>query len=234
MFTRNDDFKALAAATQSCVRRSSALLHCFGYNALQGIQDKSFSLSTVHYCTATKGFPLDFNVVTVFARCGLQIAWLRFTLLPCHHFALLDEFPCFQRITSYLFAFLDNILGIFGITKSAFVVTSKVVDEDVSERYKQELMEFGTISPMFTILATIALLNAFTLVGAMKRLILEEQSWALDPFALQMILCGLLVFINLPVYKGLFLRKDKGTMPSSVTYRSIAYALAACLIALYY
>ncbi|KAF3451896.1 hypothetical protein FNV43_RR07992 [Rhamnella rubrinervis] len=140
----------------------------------------------------------------------------------------------FRRITSYLFAFLDNILGVFGITKSAFVITSKVVDEDVSERYKQELMEFGAISPMFTILATIALLNAFILVGAMKRLILEEQSWALDPFALQMILCGLLVFINLPVYKGLFLRKDKGTMPSSVTYRSIAYALAACLIALYY
>lgn len=117
---------------------------------------------------------------------------------------------------------------------SAFVMTSKVADEDVSERYKQELMEFGADSPMFTILATFALLNAFVLVVALKRLILEKHSSALDPFTLQIILCGLLVFINLPVYKGLSLRKDKSRMPSSVTYRSIAYALMACFIALYY
>ncbi|KAF3449304.1 hypothetical protein FNV43_RR10032 [Rhamnella rubrinervis] len=140
----------------------------------------------------------------------------------------------FGRITSYLFAILDNILRVFGITKWSFIVTSKVADEDASERYKQELMEFGATSPMFTILATIALLNAFVLVWAVKRFILEEQSLVIDSFALQIILCGLLVFINLPVYQALFLRKDKGRMPSSITYPSIAYALAPCFIALYY
>ena len=71
----------------------------------------------------------------------------------------------FGKTTAYLFAILDNILRVFGITKSAFIVTSKVTDEDVSERYEQELMEFGATSPMFTILATIAWLNAFVYLG---------------------------------------------------------------------
>ncbi|KAF3451895.1 hypothetical protein FNV43_RR07991 [Rhamnella rubrinervis] len=157
--------------------------------------------------------PVDSKLLGFALLCCCAIA------LPSHRNLLVSKGTCleclndqrigvFLRITSYLFAFLDKILRIFGITKLTFVITSKVADEDVSERYKQELMEFGATSPMSTILATFALLNAFVLVVALKRLILETQSSALDPFALQIILCGLLVFINLPVYKGLFLRAE--------------------------
>ncbi|KAH7545398.1 cellulose synthase-like protein E6 [Ziziphus jujuba] len=143
----------------------------------------------------------------------------------------------YRRTTSFLFGFCDNIIKLLGFSKSAFAITAKVVDEDVSERYEQELMEFGTTSPLFTILATLALLNAFVLVGGIKRLlILEDPNINLgqNPFNMQIILCGLLVFINLPLYQAFFLRKDKGRMPSSVTNRSIAFALAACLAALQY
>jgi hypothetical protein len=44
---------------------------------------------------------------------------------------------------------------------------------------------------MFTIIATLALINAFCLVGGMKMVIMEEdvQTLLLDPFALQILLC---------------------------------------------
>ncbi|PON57641.1 Cellulose synthase [Parasponia andersonii] len=139
----------------------------------------------------------------------------------------------FKRTTSFFFSLLDNILRLLGFTKLAFTITAKVVDDDVSERYEQELTEFGTDSPMFTILSTLAMLNAMGFIWGLKRSVLSEQSLFLNPFSLQAILCGLLVFINLPIYQATFLRKDKGRMPTSVTYRSIMFTIVACSIALY-
>ncbi|KAG6641948.1 hypothetical protein CIPAW_09G109200 [Carya illinoinensis] len=140
----------------------------------------------------------------------------------------------FRRISSFIFGFLDYILKLVGFSKSAFVVTQKVADDDVSERYEQELMEFGASSPMFTIIATLALLNAFCLVVGMKRVIMMDvETLVSEPFTLQILLCALLVLINLPVYQGLYLRKDKGRMPTSVTQRSFMFALLACALAMY-
>lgn len=49
------------------------------------------------------------------------------------------------------------------------MVIPKVSHEDVSRRYKQEAMEFGCPSPMFTILATLAMLNLFSFTCSVKR-----------------------------------------------------------------
>ena len=139
----------------------------------------------------------------------------------------------FKRTTSYFLGFLDTIIKLLRFTKLAVAITTKVADDDVSQRYEQEIMEFGTSSPMFTILATLALLNSFCFVGGMKRVIVDVQTSVSESFTLPILLCGLLVLINLPVYQGLFLRKDNGSMPTSVTYLSIMFALLACAIALY-
>nr|POE46283.1 cellulose synthase-like protein e6 [Quercus suber] len=139
----------------------------------------------------------------------------------------------YKRMTSYFFGFLDNILRLFGFSKSAFVITAKVADDDVSQRYKQEIMEFGASSPMFTILATLALLNAFCFIGGMIRVIADVENLVWERFTLQILLCGMLIFINLPIYQGLFLRKDNGSMPTSVTYQSIMFAILACALSLY-
>jgi hypothetical protein len=82
-------------------------------------------------------------------------------------------------------------------------------------------------------LMPISLIGAFCLVGGIKRVIMDVQNLLSDTFTLQILLCGLLVMINLPVYQGLFLRKDKARMPSSLTQRSIMFALLACALALY-
>ncbi|GKV47636.1 hypothetical protein SLEP1_g54516 [Rubroshorea leprosula] len=111
----------------------------------------------------------------------------------------------FKRTTSYLFAFLSTILKLLGLSKATFAVTEKMVDKGVSQRYD--------------------------CIGAMKRAIVDKK--ALDLLALQILLSGLLVCLNLPVYKGLFFRKDSGSMPPSVTLFSIIFPLLASTIAMY-
>ncbi|KAK8589779.1 hypothetical protein V6N13_088600 [Hibiscus sabdariffa] len=141
----------------------------------------------------------------------------------------------FKRTTSYIFSFFETIFKLLGHSQLAFVVTAKVADEDVSEKYDRELIEFGVSSPMFDILATLAMLNLFSICGAIKKVIFDSDldSKVLDQFGLQILLCLVLVTINLHVYQALFFRKDNGRMPSSVTYKSIVFAMLACTLALY-
>ncbi|KAI8524876.1 hypothetical protein RHMOL_Rhmol13G0183600 [Rhododendron molle] len=133
----------------------------------------------------------------------------------------------YKRITSYLFGFTETILKLLGFAKSGFIVTSKVADEDVSLRYEKEVMEFGAPSPMFDILATLSMVNLFSFFGALKMVFMDSQHGVLDQMALQMLLCGLVVVINLPVYGGLFFRKDNGRMPSAITYQAVIIAILA-------
>lgn len=88
-------------------------------------------------------------------------------------------------------------------------------------------MDFETPSPMITILVTVALLNLFCLVGLVKQLLVDFNR-TLETMAVQIILCFFLVLINLPLLKALFLRKDKGRLPASVSVKSVFLALLAC------
>ncbi|KAK6289072.1 hypothetical protein POUND7_000613 [Theobroma cacao] len=89
----------------------------------------------------------------------------------------------FERTTSYFFAFFDTILKLFGFSESAFVITEKVADEQTSQRYEQEVMEFGTPSLMFKILATLAPLNLFSCAGGIKKVVTHyDHIKSLDQF----------------------------------------------------
>ncbi|MBA0668633.1 hypothetical protein Goklo_001524, partial [Gossypium klotzschianum] len=132
----------------------------------------------------------------------------------------------FKRTTSYFFALCDTILKLLGYSNPTFVITAKVADEDVLRRYEQELMEFGDSSPMFVVLASLAMLNLFSCFGAIKKLVFNaDHSEVSDRFGLQILLCFLLVALNWPVYNAVFFRKDNGGMPAPVTYKSITFAL---------
>ena len=136
----------------------------------------------------------------------------------------------YQRTTSYLFAFIDTIVHYLGYTDSAFVITAKVADEDVSERYEKEIMEFGGSSPMFTVLATLALLNLYCFAGFLKEAMTGKGIVEVyETMALQILLCGVLIIINLPLYQALYLRKDNGKMPSSVAFKSMAFVAFSCI-----
>nr|DAD38760.1 TPA_asm: hypothetical protein HUJ06_013082 [Nelumbo nucifera] len=139
-----------------------------------------------------------------------------------------------RRTSSYLFALIDLILQALGFSKSAFLITAKVTDTDVSQRYEKEIMEFGIPSPLFLILATLALLNLFSLVMmSFKSVVMNTKAGDLEALSMQMLLCGTVVALNLPVYQALFLRKDKGHIPSPITFKSVVLSLSACIMSSY-
>ncbi|KAK1269556.1 Cellulose synthase-like protein E6 [Acorus gramineus] len=127
-----------------------------------------------------------------------------------------------KRTTSYLFATIDTTLKLSGIDNSSFAITSKVTDPEASERYESELIEFGgSFSPSFAILAILTLHHLACLVFGLKSVVFGGGVGGFEPFLMQLIMCGVLVGLNMPVYEGMFLRKDKGAMPGSVTLTSI-------------
>lgn len=135
-----------------------------------------------------------------------------------------------RRISSYLFSVADTALKLLGFAETAFTVTPKVADDEVLERYEQEMMEFGSSFPMFTIIATLAMVNLLCLIGSIKRVAMDDGVGVAGQLILQLLLCGLLVMINIPIYQGMFLRRDKGCMPTSIVVLSTALALLACVI----
>ncbi|KAL7186770.1 hypothetical protein ACSBR2_028486 [Camellia fascicularis] len=132
-----------------------------------------------------------------------------------------------RRTTSCTFAFIDTIIRQLGLSETAFAITAKVVDEDVSKRYEQEMMEFGSSSVMFNIIATLAMINLFGLVGGIVKIVWEMDD---ESSIMQIVVCWLVVMVNVPVYQGMFLRSDKGGFPTSVVLKSVVVASLACLM----
>jgi len=133
----------------------------------------------------------------------------------------------YVKTSYFLFSLIDGILGIFGHTNSPFSLTSKVIEDDAAKRYEKEIMEFGTSSPYFTILATIALLNLFCVLLTLKDLV--KGVFAGEKMALQVLLCGVLVLINIPIYQAIFIRKDKGKMSICVSIKSTTLTFTTCI-----
>nr|POF22859.1 cellulose synthase-like protein e6 [Quercus suber] len=135
-----------------------------------------------------------------------------------------------RRTTSYFFGFIDTISRQLGLSETTFAITTKVVIEDVLKRYEEEVIEFGSSTIMVTIIAVLALLHIFSLIGGIKKIFLDLVFIKLDQLILQVILSLLLVMINIPVYQALFIRNDEGRIPSSVLFKSVVLVSLACLI----
>ncbi|GMH25486.1 hypothetical protein Nepgr_027329 [Nepenthes gracilis] len=136
----------------------------------------------------------------------------------------------YKRNSSYLFASLAAILRLLGLSDLKFVVTDKVADENASERYEMEVMEFGESSPMFTPLAALALMNLLCFAAVLNRAAMDGGGimMIVETMGLQILLCVALVLINLPLYEAMFFRKDDGKMPRDVTMKSVVYASLVC------
>ncbi|XP_022975402.1 cellulose synthase-like protein E6 [Cucurbita maxima] len=148
----------------------------------------------------------------------------------------LQRMLLFRRTTAFFFSFIDTIIKQLGLSQTKFAVTAKVAAEDVSKRYEQEIIEFGSSDIMSTMIATLAMLNLFGFLLGIKNvaaLDLEPFYKGLNKLILQALVCGLIVMANLPTYEALFVRKDKGRLPASVLFRSVVLALLPCLLFAY-
>ncbi|XVE80559.1 hypothetical protein DITRI_Ditri14bG0149800 [Diplodiscus trichospermus] len=94
-------------------------------------------------------------------------------------------------------AFLYSLRQL-GLSQTTFTITTKAVTEDVSKRYQQEILDFGSTSIMFTVIATLAMLNLFSLVGVLKMFFWGLEYEDVEKLVSQVLLCGLMVLINAP------------------------------------
>lgn len=133
-----------------------------------------------------------------------------------------------RRTSSYLFSFIDTVLQQLGFSDSGFVITAKVADGESMKRYDKGMMEFGSYSPLFVILAMLGMLNLYCFVGGVIRVLMPRNGDS--DLALQFLLCGLLVVGNMPIYQALFFRNDKGCLPTSVALQSALLAASAGML----
>ncbi|KAG8375135.1 hypothetical protein BUALT_Bualt10G0068900 [Buddleja alternifolia] len=137
-----------------------------------------------------------------------------------------------RSLSAFIFGSIEYITKCLGIATHGFNVTSKVMDDEQSKRYDQGIFEFGVSSPMFVLLATAAILNLVAFVSGFV-LILKERS--LDNFFMQILIAGFGVLNSLPFYGAMFLRSDKGRMPTNTTITStllvgVLYGVASLIL----
>ncbi|KAK8937193.1 Cellulose synthase-like protein E1 [Platanthera zijinensis] len=141
-----------------------------------------------------------------------------------------NRMDLYRRTTSYLFALVNTTLKLLGIADSSFVVTPKVAHDETLKRYERGIIEFGSTSPMFTVLSTVAMLNLFCLIGGAVNVLAGGGMGALEQLSLQFFLCAALVLINLPIYHASFFRNDEGRILMYTTLLSVAIATVACFV----
>ncbi|KAJ4754186.1 Cellulose synthase family protein [Rhynchospora pubera] len=137
-----------------------------------------------------------------------------------------------KRITSFSFATIDTALKFLGWSEMSFSITEKVTDDSSKKRYEQRIIEFGSASAYFVIIASVALLNLFCLVGGFGAFLVNKETERINKFFIQGFLCAILVVINLPVYEALFLRKDNGRLPFSVLVASVGLTMLVVFLPL--
>ncbi|KAL2473126.1 Cellulose synthase-like protein E1 [Forsythia ovata] len=138
----------------------------------------------------------------------ISLPTLYYVVIPA--LCLLHSVPLFPKADDVVFLRIrDAVIRQLGFSETGFVVTAKVVNDDVLKRYEQEIIEFGNSSIMFTIISTLAMLNLFSLSWGIKKLVFGTTFGALENLIPQIIICGLIAMVNLPVYEALFFRGTK-------------------------
>eukprot|EP00253_Pinus_taeda_P034993 PITA_34993 len=135
-----------------------------------------------------------------------------------------------KGVSSYLFALIQVVCKMLGLSEVGFEVTSKVVDDKAAKRYEEEMLEFGVASAMFVPPATLAIINLISLGRGLAR-ITREGYQAFECMILQLVLCSFIVIISYPIFEAMFMRNDKGRIPTSITVVSILVAVSACSVA---
>ncbi|XP_073109213.1 cellulose synthase-like protein G3 [Elaeis guineensis] len=127
-----------------------------------------------------------------------------------------------RGLTSHLFGTIQFALNHVGISTPGFNVTSKVMEEEQSERYDKGMFDFGIASPFFVVLGTAAIVNLSSFVIGIARAARIEGVF--NEMFLHLFLSGFIIVNCLPIYEAMFLRKDGGKMPGNVTLISILMA----------
>ncbi|KAK4801877.1 hypothetical protein SAY86_000080 [Trapa natans] len=125
-----------------------------------------------------------------------------------------------RSLTCFIFGTVDFLLKALGISNQGFNVTSKANHMEQTQIYDRGMFDFGATSPMYVSLSVAALVNLIEFARGLSLVLAMNQSAAVESFALQVLLAGFGVVNGWPLYEAMFLRNDKGKLPTKVTLSS--------------
>nr|XP_048319850.1 cellulose synthase-like protein G3 isoform X5 [Ziziphus jujuba var. spinosa] len=127
-----------------------------------------------------------------------------------------------RGLSCFWFGPIEYFLKCLGIYTHGFNVTSKVLDDEQSKRYKQEVFEFGVQSPMFVPLTMAAFANLGAFVWGVLGVLRGSND--LEELFVQIFIAGFGTLNCRPVYHALVRRSDKGGLPMKTTLLSMVLA----------
>ncbi|XP_060187240.1 cellulose synthase-like protein G2 isoform X3 [Lycium barbarum] len=122
-----------------------------------------------------------------------------------------------KSITAYFYGTLDAILKLIGFRKASFLPTNKVVDDERLKRYQMGIYDFQASKMLIVPLVTLVILNMISFIWGIGKVIFEGR---FSDFFGQVFLSFFILMVNYPIIEGMILRKDKGSIPLSVTILS--------------
>uniref|UniRef100_A0A0D6QSW0 Glycosyltransferase 2-like domain-containing protein n=1 Tax=Araucaria cunninghamii TaxID=56994 RepID=A0A0D6QSW0_ARACU len=168
-----------------------------------------------------------FLSVTAHTRNAIELVWIGYSFKGWWNE---QRMWMIKGVSSYLFGLIQVICKLTGISKVGFELTDKVYDRQAGKRYEEENFEFGVASTLFVPPATVALINLISLLGGITQVIRQGYE-CFESMFVQLVLSSFIVINSYPIYEGMFVRKDKGRMPTTITLFSVVAAMVACSLA---
>ncbi|KMT15688.1 hypothetical protein BVRB_3g056740 [Beta vulgaris subsp. vulgaris] len=150
--------------------------------------------------------------------CGESInAWLN-----------LQRIVMIKGLTCYAYGTLECVMTTLGLRKASFIPTNKAEDDDATKWYQIGKFDFRTSYMFLVPIVTAVILNLFSLVVGVARLIVGYISW--DTMFAQLVFSFYVLIISYSVIEGMFLRKDPASIPFTATLISTLLSLVVfCL-----
>ncbi|XWS39217.1 hypothetical protein CRYUN_Cryun18bG0031400 [Craigia yunnanensis] len=131
-----------------------------------------------------------------------------------------------KAVTSYSYGSLDAILHKLGMREASFLPTNKVTDNEQVKLYEVGVFDFRAATMFLAPLVTIILVNIASFVGGVVRImVMEDKRDYWKKMVGQIILSFYILITNYAVIEAMIIRKDKASIPSSVTLLSAAFAV---------
>ncbi|KAA8527737.1 hypothetical protein F0562_035394 [Nyssa sinensis] len=190
-----------------------------------------WGLATIPQLCLLNGIPLypevsnSFFIVVVFIFLSALLKHLQEILLTGGSMQSLwyeQRIWMIKSVTCHLYGTLDAVMQKIGMKEGSFTITNKVDDDEQVQQYQMGKYDFRTSTMFLVPLVTLVILNVFSLVVGVSRVII---SGSFNEMFVQVFLSFYVVAMSYPVMEGMILRKDKGRIPPSVTLLSAGFTL---------
>ncbi|XP_031275504.1 cellulose synthase-like protein G3 [Pistacia vera] len=122
-----------------------------------------------------------------------------------------------KGVTCYFYGTLNAIMSKLGLSEASFVPTNKADDDEQAKRYLMGRFDFQTSTMFLAPLVTLTILNIVAFFWGVLRMIITGD-W--EKMFAQVLLSFYLLIMGYAIIEGMFVRKDTGRIPPSMTILS--------------